>query len=224
MHIGLFGGTFNPIHCCHLQIAEQVQSACKLDRVTFIPTGDPPHKDVTSLAPAHHRLTMVKKAIESKPSFSISEIEAQSSSVSYTVDTVSTLQEENPDVTQWSFIIGLDAFLELHTWKNIQHLLGLCHFIVCSRPGSDFSNIASVTCMPSIPLPSLQNLANETTQRLDVPLSTSRNVTLLALPPCEASASSIRKDIQHGRTGLPWLPPDIESYILHHHLYQNGLI
>ena len=224
MHIGLFGGTFNPIHCCHLQIAEQVQSACKLDRILFIPTGDPPHKDVTSLAPAHHRFSMVQKAIETNPSFSISEIEAQSSSVSYTVDTVSTLQVESPDVTQWSFIIGLDAFLEIDTWKNIHHLLDLCHFIVCSRPGSDFSNIASVTCIPSIPLPSIQNLANEITHRLDVPLSTSKNLTLLALPPCEASASSIRRQIQHGHTSLPWLLPDIESYILHHHLYQNGLI
>ena len=111
MHIGLFGGTFNPIHRCHLQIAEQVKTECGLDRIIFIPTGDPPHKDSTTLAPAHYRLAMVQMALEPIDSFSVSEIEIRSSDVSYTVDTVTKLQREYTEITEWSFIIGLDAFL-----------------------------------------------------------------------------------------------------------------
>ena len=223
MHIGLFGGTFNPIHCCHLQIAEQVQTACKLDRILFIPTGDPPHKDITSLASAHHRLAMVEKAIEPNPALAVSDIETRSTSVSYTVDTVTKLQQEYRDVTQWSFIIGLDAFLELHTWKQASHLLRLCHFIVCSRPGAEFTKIPSVTCLPPIPLQSLQKLESGGTPRLDVPLSPTIQLTLLSLPPCEASASVIRRNIQLKHSVSHWLPPVIESYILQHHLYQAGM-
>lgn len=220
MHIGLFGGTFNPIHSCHLQIAKHVQTACELDRIIFIPTGDPPHKDITSLAPAHHRLAMVQKAIAPLSSFSVSDIESCSPSVSYTVDTVTTLQQEYRDITQWSFIIGLDAFLELHTWKEASRLLNLCHFIVCSRPGTHFTTIPSITCLPPVSHQALIDLENGKTQRVDIPLSTSMQLTLLALPPCEASASLIRRYLQEGQTGLPWLPPEIESYILQHCLYR----
>ena len=200
MHIGLFGGTFNPIHCCHLQIADHVQAECNLDRIIFIPTGDPPHKESTSLAPAHDRLTMVEMALEAKPSFSVSNIEVRSPVVSYTVDTVTKLQQEIRSVAQWSFIIGLDAFLEFHTWKEASHLLELCHFIVCSRPGAQFTKIPSVTCLPPIPLQHLKNLENGDTHRLDLPLSTSTQLILLALPSCEASASLIRTYLRQGRT------------------------
>ena len=219
MHIGIFGGTFNPIHTCHLQIAEQVKTECNLDRIIFIPTGDPPHKDSTSLAPAHDRLAMVQLALESKHSFSVSDIEVRSPNVSYTVDTVTQLQQEYRDGTQWSFIIGLDAFLELHTWKQASHLLDLCHFIVCSRPGVDFTKIPSVTCLPPIPDQRLKDLENGNIHRYTIPLSTSMHLTLLALPPCEASSSLIRLHFQQGRPDSHWLPPHIESYIIQHCLY-----
>ena len=110
MHIGLFGGTFNPIHACHLRIAAQVQTELKLDQVTFIPTGDPPHKEPTSLAPAFHRLAMVQLALQGYPTFSVSDVEVRSSGLSYTIDTVSLLKQEYSSDTEWSFIVGLDAF------------------------------------------------------------------------------------------------------------------
>ncbi len=219
MHIGLFGGTFNPIHCCHLRIAEQVESLCKLDRIIFIPTGDPPHKDSASLASAHHRLTMVKKAVENKPSFTVSDIEAQCTSVSYTIETVTRLQQENRNVTQWSFIIGLDAFLEFHTWKKAPQLLSLCHFIICSRPGADFTKLSDVTCLPPLAHKALIELQEGQRTQCNIHLPSAKHLTLLALPPCEASASMIRKDIRRGLSVSHWLPPVVESYILEHHLY-----
>jgi len=219
MHIGLLGGSFNPIHCCHLHIAEQAQSECRLDRIVFIPTGDPPHKKSTSLAPAQHRLTMTQMALESHPTYSVSDIEIQSTEVSYTIDTLTKLQQKHHNVTHWSFIIGLDAFLDLHTWKEATRLLHLCDFIVCSRPNTDFTKVSSVTCLPPISPHSLQSLENGQIQKLEIPLPTSRLLTFLSLPPCEASASLIRTYIREGRNVSHWLPPSVESYILEHHLF-----
>ena len=219
MHIGLFGGTFNPIHSCHLSIAEQVLEICNLDQITFIPTGDPPHKERTSLAPAHHRLAMVQMAIDTHPSFQVSEIEIQSSEVSYTIDTVTRLQETSPKVTQWSFIIGLDAFLEFSTWKKADHLLERCHFIVCSRPDAEFMKLPEVTHLPPIPQQALEDLEHGLIHRFDLALSSSKILTLLSLPPCEASASLIRQNRQQGQSISRWLPPSIESYIIQHGLF-----
>ncbi|GJL67006.1 MAG: putative nicotinate-nucleotide adenylyltransferase [Nitrospirales bacterium] len=220
MHIGLLGGSFNPIHYCHLHIAEQAQAECKLDHILFIPTGDPPHKKSNSLAPAHHRLTMVHMALEAKPAFTASDIEIRSPNVSYTVDTLTKLQDVHQDVTHWSFIIGLDAFLEFHTWKEAPRLLGLCNFIVCSRPDTNFTNITSVSCLPPISAQSLQNLEEGRIPKLVISLPTGKHLTLLSMPPCEASASLIRTYMQESRRVSHWLPPSVESYILEHHLFQ----
>ncbi|GJL52123.1 MAG: putative nicotinate-nucleotide adenylyltransferase [Nitrospirales bacterium] len=220
MHIGLLGGSFNPIHCGHLHIAEQAQAECYLDHILFIPTGDPPHKKSNSLAPAHHRLTMVEMALEHNPAFTASDIEIRSTNVSYTVDTLTKLQHMHQEVTHWSFIIGLDAFLEFHTWKEAPRLLELCNFIVCSRPDVDFTNISSVSCLPPISPQSLQNLEKGHIHKLPISLPTGKQLTFLSLPPCKASASLIRTYLQERRTVSDWLPPSIESYILEHHLFQ----
>ena len=166
MHIGLFGGTFDPIHRCHLQVAEYVQRSCNLNRIVFVPTGDPPHKATTSLAPAFHRYKMVQLALKAQKNFLVSDIEVQFPGISYTVETMTKLQDEYPADTQWAFIIGLDAFLEFHTWKDAPRLLTLCDFIVCSRPGAKFVNIMSVDCLPPIPVQQLEDLDKGRTSRV----------------------------------------------------------
>ena len=219
-HIGVCGGTFNPIHVCHLRIAEQVQSELKLDEVIFIPTGDPPHKEPTSLAPAQHRLAMVRLALESHSTFSVSDVEIQSSGVSYTVNTMTVLKHTYEPDTQLSFIIGLDAFLEFPTWKQSSHLLELCHFVICSRPGTTFRSLESLSGLPLIPPQNLEALDTGHTHRLDMCLPTGQQLTLLSLPPCEASASTIRRNLAQGHSVAHWLPPSVESYIIKYHLYQ----
>ena len=144
MFIGLLGGSFNPIHNGHLHIANYVYNTLALDRVIFIPTGDPPHKLATSLAPAHHRLQMVKLATEPFEPFVVDDRESLSPTVSYSIDTITHLKNTFPRGTKLGFIIGLDAFLELPSWKQAPHLLELCHFIVCSRPGVTFTQLQSL--------------------------------------------------------------------------------
>ncbi len=223
MHIGIFGGTFNPIHSCHLRIAEQVQAELKLDHVMFIPTGDPPHKASTSLAPASHRLAMVQIALEGYHTFTASDVEVRSSRISYTIDTITILKKEHSSDTDWSFIIGLDAFGDFPSWKQAAHLLTLCHFIVCSRPGAHFRSLASIPGLPAISHAELEALDSGQSHRIDAESPTGKPLTLLSLPPCEASASTIRNELSEGRSVSRWLPAPVESYIIQHRLYQCPL-
>ena len=220
MFIGLLGGSFNPIHNGHLHIANYVYNILALDRVIFIPTGDPPHKSASSLAPAHHRLAMVKLATEPHKYFVVDDREARSSKVSYSVDTVSQLKKEFPRGTELGFIIGLDAFLDLQSWKQATHLLDNCHVIVCSRPGVTFTQLQSMPLLPPIPQPSLYNLNKQNISRLDISIPSGSSVTLLSIPPCEVSASHIRQQVALKRPIGHWLPPTVESYIIQHQLYQ----
>jgi nicotinate-nucleotide adenylyltransferase len=220
MFIGLLGGTFNPIHNGHLHIAHFVNRTLQLDRIIFIPTGDPPHKPVTSLAPAHHRLEMVKRAIAPYPHFTASDHETRSEAVSYSVDTVTQFKKEFSEGTELGFIVGLDAFLDFSSWRKVNQLLTLCHFIVCSRPGVAFAQLQSLSFFPSTPPSALQSLDQQDTTRLDIPLPSGKTIFLLSVPPCEVSASTIREQLALGRPMNHWLPPTVESYIIQHRLYQ----
>jgi nicotinate-nucleotide adenylyltransferase len=113
--------------------------------------------------------------------------------------------------------------LEFPTWKQAAHLLTLCHFIVCSRPGAHFRSLPSIPGLPIIPQSELEVLDTGQSHRRDVELPTGKLLTLLSLPPCEASASTIRNELSEGRTASRWLPAPVESYIIKHRLYQCPL-
>ncbi len=220
MFIGLLGGSFNPIHNGHLHIANYVFQTLSLNKVIFIPTGDPPHKPAMSLAPAHHRLEMAKLATAPFESFEVDARETLESTVSYSVDTVTQLRKGFPNGTELGFIVGLDAFLEFPSWKQATHLLDICHMIVCSRPGATFAQLQELSLLPHIPLPSLQNLDQQANARLDIALPSESTITLLSVPPSEVSASHIREQIALKHPIGHWLPPSVESYIIQHKVYQ----
>ncbi|MBX3345648.1 MAG: nicotinate (nicotinamide) nucleotide adenylyltransferase, partial [Nitrospira sp.] len=118
MRLGLLGGSFNPVHRCHLSIAQSARQLLALDRVLFIPTGDPPHKQSGTLAEARHRYRMVELAIRGIPEFALTDIEIRRTGKSYSIDTVRAIQQEYGPDTSLFFIIGLDAFLDLPSWKE----------------------------------------------------------------------------------------------------------
>jgi len=221
MRLGLLGGSFNPIHGCHLSIAQSARHLLQLDQVLFIPTGDPPHKQPGTLAAAQHRYRMVQLAIQDEPAFALTDIEIRRSGKSYSIDTVRALQEEYGPGTALFFIIGLDAFLDLPSWKDAAHLLTLCHFIVISRPSTTFLSVASLPFFPEIPKEELLALDAGRLERADAPLRNGRTVTFLRLPPCESSASDIRARVADGRPLANLLPPLVESYILREGLYRE---
>ena len=221
MKIGLFGGTFNPIHRCHLSIAAYAQEQLVLDRILFIPTGDPPHKPSDSLAPSHHRLEMVRLALATHPTFDVSDVEIRHPSKSYSIDTVQTLQRELGTGTDLFFIIGLDAFLEFHTWKRAPELLRTCRFVVLGRPGSSFRSLYTMPLWPPTAGAPLAALDAQQQRRIDVPVPGGTTLTLLWMPPCNVSASAIRHRIARRRAVSNLLPASVESYIMQTNLYRE---
>ncbi len=219
--LGILGGSFNPIHNCHLSIAYQVHEALGLSRVLFIPSGDPPHKQDASLAPADVRFRMVQLAIADISCFEISDIELQRDGKSYSVDTVRELQHRYGPSTELFFIIGLDAFLDFPTWKAPETLLNICHIIVVSRPGRSFQELANLSLLPRLDAQALVALDTRTRTHLEISLPSSPGITCLSLTPCSISASDIRRRIRCGATLANMLPPPVESYILQQNLYQE---
>jgi nicotinate-nucleotide adenylyltransferase len=221
LRIGIFGGSFNPIHRCHLAIARETRRRVSLDRVVFVPTGDPPHKPMESLAEARHRLEMVRLAVQQDPGFSVSDVEAVRSAKSYSIETIHRFRSEHGSDAELFFIIGLDAFLEVGDWKQASDVLQAVHFIVVNRSGLAFSRLRGLGFLPAIDASELVRLQEGAIQRLDVPLTSRTGLILLRLPPCEVSASDIRARVRRGESIANLLPGPVESYILHHELYRE---
>jgi len=135
MRVGLLGGTFNPIHNGHIVLAEEALRQLSLDKVIFIPTFIPPHKDPTKLIDAQHRLKMIELAIGANPKFEISRCEIERGQKSYSIDTVEYFKKSYPEGTEFFFLIGADNFKKLDKWRDINRLLTLCRFIVADRRG-----------------------------------------------------------------------------------------
>jgi len=221
MRLGLLGGSFNPIHNGHLSIADQVRERLPLDRVLFIPTGDPPHKREESLAPAKDRYEMVRVAIAGMPFFDISDIEVRRTGKSYSIDTIRELQRQYGPSTELYFLIGLDAFLDFTSWKEPRELLSNCRFVVVPRPGQSFQSLARLSMLPELDARALAQLDAGELTRLDIAIPSCPGIICLPLPLCPTSSSEIRQRIGHGATQANVLPPPVESYILHHRLYQE---
>ena len=131
--IGLFGGTFDPIHYGHLRTAFELWQSLGLEEVRFMPTGSPPHRDQTYAA-AEHRVAMVRAAVAGQPAFVVDDREVRRSGVSYSVDTLTELRAEHPD-SSLCLLLGMDAFLGLPNWHRWRELLDLAHIVVAHRPG-----------------------------------------------------------------------------------------
>lgn len=131
--IGLFGGTFDPLHYGHLRTAFELWQVLRLAEVRFMPTGSPPHRE-EPLAPAQLRLEMVRAAVADQPAFVVDDREVRRAGVSYSVDTLTELRAENPE-RSLCLILGMDAFLGLPNWHRWRDLLDLAHVIVAHRPG-----------------------------------------------------------------------------------------
>lgn len=134
---GIFGGTFNPIHMGHLIVAEDVRAKFSLSKIIFVPANIPPHKSTKDLASSEDRLLMVKMAVEGNPYFEVSEVEVLRGGRSYTCDTLGILRESLEG--ELFFILGGEAFLNFHTWRNPIGVLEKANFIVMSRPFSGVS-------------------------------------------------------------------------------------
>jgi nicotinate-nucleotide adenylyltransferase len=138
MKIGLFGGTFNPIHLAHLRIAEEIRETFALSKVIFIPAATPPHKPLADDLSFDERMKMVSMAIRGNPFFTVSDLEGQREGKSYSIDTLHALRELYPR-DEFFLIMGSDSFADFRTWKEYRAIFACCNIVVITRPGTALS-------------------------------------------------------------------------------------
>lgn len=134
MKKGIIGGTFDPFHNGHLHIAYEALKKLNLDKVVFMPTGNPPHKDFKKVTDGKIRYEIVKKAIENEKNFEVNNYEINKKGFCFTYETLNYLNELEKE-TEWYFISGADCLMDIETWKNVEMILNSCSFTVFKRPG-----------------------------------------------------------------------------------------
>jgi len=216
LKLGIFGGTFNPIHFGHLRVAEEARELAGLDKVIFIPSGTPPLK-TKDIAPASHRYAMTKLAVRNNPFFDVLDIECRGRQKSYTVKTLEKLRELYPD-DRLHFMLGIDAFLDIPNWHRSEILLSLADFIILSRPDRRFEDMAASPYL-SAKKAILRKLDREIETAYRTTLRNGSSIILIKVSPVNISATDIRTRMKQGQSVKYLLPADVESYIISHHVY-----
>jgi len=213
--IGLFGGTFNPVHSGHIKAAEIVQKRFRLDKILFIPSYIPPHKDTAEIASPSHRLKMVEIALRGFSHFIPCSVEIDAEEKSYSIITINTIKKLYPK--SWIFfILGIDAFLEVDTWKDYEQLLEQCFFIVISRPGYLLDEAENTLdgkyrekmCM----------LAKSESVKDEMLLSF--RIFLLLIEALDIASTEIRGRIKRGGSLKGMVSERVEAYIRENRLYK----
>jgi nicotinate-nucleotide adenylyltransferase len=211
--IGLFGGTFNPIHLGHLRGAEEIREAFGLQQVIFIPAAIPPHKVAEEVIEAKHRLEMVRLATATNPFFSTTDIELLRPDKSYSIDTIRYFRQRHQEF--FFFILGRDAFVEIETWKEFQNLFSLCNFIVMTRPG--FQKTFSTSPLPEALVPvfrydqGIKSWIHPSGHTLHF-----KEITIL-----DISSTKVRELIERGESVRYLVPDEVEAYIQENRLYSH---
>jgi nicotinate-nucleotide adenylyltransferase len=219
MRIGVFGGTFNPVHYGHLRAAEEARTALGLKKLLFVPAGIPPLKE-DGLADIHDRIRMVELAIRGNPGFELSLAETDTTGKSYTVDTLAALAAQHPGATL-VFILGVDAFCDMHRWKDPEALMESADFLVLSRPGHPFSSLSRLS-YAELPPGSLQSMDSGEALRVEGCLGSGRSLHLLRITGMGVSATMLRELLRGGKSVRYLLPEGVESFIMSHGLYKGG--
>ena len=212
MNIGIFGGTFNPIHNAHLRIAEESREQFGLTEVIFIPAADPPHKPRRRQVSFPHRLAMVKLAIQGNPCFSASGIEGERSGKSYSIETLRTFRERYPR-DRLFFIMGSDSFAEIGTWYEYQAIFAAASLIVVGRPGT-----AGMPLVSALPVAIADQFCYDAAANRLTHCS-GTTVSYLDGVPLAISSSSIRELLRRGRSVRYLMPESVERYLKDHALY-----
>ncbi len=199
MDVGVLGGTFDPIHLGHLKIAEEARQQLGLDRVLFVPAGRPALKTDRIITPAHHRTEMVRLAIAGKPYLELSALEVDRLEVSYTVDTLASLQKQFGVEAKLFLIAGMDSLLDLPEWREAARLVKLCRLVVFPRTGYKKPDLKALEA--SIP-------------------GLTKSVALLDMEPVDISSTDIRGRVVRGLPIHELVSRAVERYIKEHGLYR----
>ncbi len=193
MRLGVFGGTFDPVHLGHLIVAEAARSEARLDRVLFVLSPRPPHKNTEALAPVSHRLTMLRLALAGNPCFSVSTLEVQRAGASYTVDTLRQLQTASEYVApELHLIIGMDSLAAFAQWREPETIIQLAQLLVYPRLEADPQSVRPEFL---------------------------RACRILDAPIVEISSTEIRRRLQSNNTVRYLVPESVRYYLEANRLY-----
>ena len=197
--LGIFGGTFDPIHYGHLIIATEVRHALALDRVLFLPAGQPPHKQGWTVSPAVHRVAMTRLAIADDPAFELCLYDVERGGLSYTADTLEALAGRHPGAELY-FLMGEDSLRDLPTWRAPERILRAARLAVAGRPGvaTDLADLERL--LPGI----------------------GGRVAFVPTPEIGIAARDLRARVAAGRPIRYQVPPAVAAYIYAHGLYMSG--
>ena len=212
MRVGLFGGSFNPIHFGHLRAAEEVREAVPLDLVYFVPAASPPHKKADGLAPADHRLQMVRLGTKGNRHFMVSDVEVRRAGRSYTIDTVRHFISTMRGTADLFLMIGADQFAELETWKDCDELMRLAGIVVHTRPPE--GEIGP----PRVSLAALSRFGYINSDDHYVHPS-GHTLSFVATTFFPVSATLIRRKLAARKSVRYLIPADVADYIQRHTLY-----
>ena len=212
--VGIFGGTFDPIHYGHLRIAEEIVKTAGLQKLYFVPAGMPRLRH-SPVASPQHRVEIVRLAIQKNPDFVLDEREINRDGVSYSIDTVREFKQEFGEEIRLCFVLGADAFINLSEWNNWKELFNLCHFIISTRPGYSLTSINEL-------LP--KELREECSQRwvsntVNLRKNSSGLIFIASTTMLDISATSIRAHIAVGRSVRHLVPSVTVNYISENKLY-----
>lgn len=217
--IGLFGGTFNPIHFGHLRAAQEVKERFGMDEMYLIPSAIPPHKSSEDIANAEHRLEMVRLAAAECKDMRVSDIELNRPGPSYTVDTIRHFKSVFSEDTELFFVAGIDAFLEINLWHAYNDLLLLIPFIVMTRPGYDAEGTKNIGRFLRAELSDLYQYAEDSSAYFH---PEKQPVYVLKADFLNISSTEIRNRIRQGRSVRALLPENVENFIRKKKLFYNG--
>jgi nicotinate-nucleotide adenylyltransferase len=196
--IGVFGGTFDPVHVGHLVLVSELKHALDLDLVLFVPAGDPPHKPDQLLSSVEHRLHMLEVAVEGRACFDIDHIEVNRIGPSYTKDTLEQIQLKYRS-NRLVFLMGEDSLRDLHTWRQPERIIELAELGVGCRPNVHLDLEAVYDRLPNA----------------------RGRVVLIDVPLIEISSRDIRKRVANGAPYAYQVPKEVEQYIKEHGLYRG---
>ena len=199
--VGILGGTFDPIHIGHLIMAEQIREEFQLDKVIFIPSGNPPHKKLQTVTDAEHRYNMVCEALKENPYFEESRIEIDRKGYTYTIDTLRDLKEHNKNNAHMYYIIGADVLYDLLTWKDYEKVFEICEFIAAMRPGKDRDGF------------------RERIRYLEKEFSAKIHEAEISL--IEVSSTMVRERVKQNKSIRYLVPEAVEEYIRKNRIYME---
>jgi nicotinate-nucleotide adenylyltransferase len=213
--IGIYGGTFNPIHNGHIEIARLVARNFKLDQILIVPAARPPHKSHETISEAYHRYAMAVLATIDDPRLLVSTIEMLAPDKPYTFQTIERLQEQYGEQAEFFFIMGADSFNELGTWREPERLLASTNVIVAARPGDEIE----LSRPPDYEKPRIVDLRGTGDMTEDGANGT--KIFLTDYIEVDISSTEIRRMVGEGRSIKGLVPPAVADYVEKYKLYRR---